>query len=99
MGPNPSPPVPQLQGHLQTHLLATVPLIHKPPELKCHVPGEGLQLLQGHAWDLQPLQVKQALLVVGHLGGHKGTVLQWKGWDQPWGPREHPPPKDRTPGT
>ena len=40
-----------------------------------HVSGEGLQLLGGHIWQLQPLQVKHILLVVGHLWEH-GLGLQ-----------------------
>lgn len=51
-GPNPSPPVPQLWGHLQTHLPAAVSLIHEPPEVKGHFLREALQLLQAQVWDL-----------------------------------------------
>ena len=54
-------------GCLQTHLRALVPLIDEPPQVKDHVPRQGLQLLRGHVRELQPLQVEHVLLIVGHL--------------------------------
>lgn len=44
--------------------------------MKHHVPGKGLQLLRGHIRNLQPLQVKHVLLVVGHLRAYTGPALQ-----------------------
>lgn len=72
-GPTPSRTCP---GCLpaRTHLCALVSLVYEPPEVKHHVPGEGLQLLRSHVRDLQPLQVEHVLLVVGHLRGHRGGL-------------------------
>lgn len=89
-GPRPGPrahvPAAAARGlrPARTHLCALVSLVYEPPEVKHHVPGEGLQLLRSHIRDLQPLQVKHVLLVVGHLWGH-GDGLQRLGREQPQG--------------
>lgn len=86
--PKPRPALPIRQ----THLPALIAIIYEPPEVKHHVPREGLQLLWGHVWNLQPLQVKHVLLVVGHLRAHTGPGLQRLGREQLWGgsPRASP---------
>lgn len=61
------------------HLRALIPLIQEPPEVKHHVPGESLQLLGRHVRELQPLQVKHILLVVGHLWAHTAGLQRQAG--------------------
>lgn len=59
------------------YLCALISLIDEPLEVEHHIPGERLQFFWGHVWELQPLQVKDILLVVSHLGtrGKKNRSL------------------------
>lgn len=77
--PRPLPTCPtRLLGPLQTHLPVFVSLIYEPLHVRQHVPRGGLQLLPGHVWNLQNLQVQHVLLVLGHLRAHMGRCCS--GW-------------------
>lgn len=49
------------------YLQLVVSLVHKAFEMEGHVPGEGVQVLWGKLSPIQPLQIHNILLVVGHL--------------------------------
>ena len=49
------------------YLQLVVSLVHYAFEMEGHVPGEGVQVLWGQLAPIQPLQVHNILLVVGHL--------------------------------
>lgn len=49
------------------YLQLVVSLVHQAFEMEGHVPGEGVQVLWGKLSPIQPLQIHNILLVVGHL--------------------------------
>lgn len=49
------------------HLSAVVTLVDQPAQVDGHAAGQRVQLLGREVAQLQPLQVQNVLLVVGHL--------------------------------
>lgn len=60
----------------QANLGTLVALVDESAEMEHHVSGEGLQLLWGYIWQVQPLQVKHILLVVSHLWECRGLYCR-----------------------